>query len=448
MIDSNFTMCLISNVQNTKRRFFVLKGCVMMYYQTDLVLTQNLDELPKGVHVVTGVRNSTEKMDNTWVVDTLDGKTFLVTADSDADKTKAVGAFKVCIQMYQKQLKQVDTPNNEIVLGLALCNAGYLPMAIDKLENAVRLNPRDAGGYYHLGTLRMMQEGDEGLGLASAALQRCIELDNNHIDALSNLGLTMLMLSDLDGAHKALTAVLGHTPTHVEAANNLAILYVHRRASGDLEKAEARLQYAIQCDPGNPNLYLTYCDLLLVMGNREGAREILQRGIDSVMGKCSALNYRAGSLLLQEGELEGAIESLKEAVDIDPKNAVALELLKLALKVREEQLGVAGDDEKYAGSSSPLDVYNMTTIESVDPGDITGAAVDGKEGEALSRSTLASGVDSTSDARPDELRASTPANAYSILTSLRAGGSAPLVPSSTAPAAGAPKKEKRRSIFF
>lgn len=226
----------------------------MMYFKTDLVLTQNLGELPKGVHVVTGVRNATENIDNAWLIDTLDGKPFLVTAGSEAEKTKAVGALKVSIQVYQKRLKQISTPNVEIVLGLALCNAGYLLMAIDKLENVVRLNPRDADGYYHLGTLRMMQEGDEGLGLACVALQRCIEIDNNHIDALSNLGLTMLMLGDLNGAHKALTAVLAHTPTHVEAANNLAILYAHRRLSGDLEKAEARVRrIKFYCKPSFVN---------------------------------------------------------------------------------------------------------------------------------------------------------------------------------------------------
>ena len=214
----------------------------MMYYQTDLAFTQNFAELPKGIHVITGLRDSNDKVENAWIIDTLDQKPFLVCASSEDDKIAAVSAMKLAVREYHNQFKRAETTNVETALGLALCNSGYLSMAIDQLENVVRLNPKDADGFYHLGTMRMMLGTEEGLVAASGALGRSIELDNNHIDALANLGLVLLMLDDLTGAHKALSAVLAHTPTHVEAANNLAILLVHRRNSGDLEQAETRVR--------------------------------------------------------------------------------------------------------------------------------------------------------------------------------------------------------------
>lgn len=171
------------------------------------------------------------------------------------------------------------------------------------------------------------------------------------------------------------------------------------------------------------------------MGNREGAREIIQRGIDSVMSKCSSLNYRAGSLLLHEGELEGAIESLKEAVDINPKNVDALELLKLALKLREEQLG---DTD---GSSSALAVYSqeMSSVENDSQVGVNMFDEVSKSDGLDSKLTTSSSIDTSP---------TPPANAYSILTSLRLGGSTS-VPVKSDEVVSASKTEKRRtSLFF
>ncbi|CAE7449041.1 unnamed protein product, partial [Symbiodinium microadriaticum] len=417
---------------NFKRRFFVIKGCVMMYYQTDLAFTQNFAELPKGVHVITGLRDSSDKIEKAWIIDTLDGKPFLVTAPSEADKVTAVAAMKLAIRAYNNQFMRAETQNVETALGLSLCNAGYLSMAIEKLEGVVRVNPNDADGFYHLGTMYMMLGSDEGLQGSLENLQRCIELDNNHIDALANLGLTLLMLEDLEGAYKALSAVLAHTPTHVEAANNLAILLVNRRSAGDLEQAEARLQYSIQCDQTNPNLYMTYCDLLLAMGNRQGAMEAIQRGIDAGVGKCSILNLRAGELLLEEGELDGAIESLKEAVDIDPTNKDALGLLNWTLRSREEYLG--GGQEAAPGGEGVGAEYRSDSGKLVE---------DEKRGqrEDTVGATESISTEERSENRTGGSDGGSGINAYNILKSLRPGMS------SLSPAV-ADKKKKRSSVFF
>lgn len=215
----------------------------MMYYQTDMAHTQDIGELPKGVHIITNLRDITEKgVEHSWVIDTLDGKDFVVIAPSAEEEILAVGAMKLSVQAYHQQFSGTAvTQNVGTALGIALCNAGYLNMAIDKLESVVGANPKDADGFYHLGTIKMMLNTDEGLNEASEALQKCIELDNNHINALANLGVVLMQQMDYDGAYKALSAVLAHTPTQAEAANNLAILLVNRQGSGDLEQAETRV---------------------------------------------------------------------------------------------------------------------------------------------------------------------------------------------------------------
>ena len=167
------------------------------------------------------------------------------------------------------------------------------------------------------------------------------------------------------------------------------------------------------------------------MGNRQGAIEAVQRGIDAVMGRCSILNFRAGALLLEEGELDGAIESLKEAVDIDPKNADALGLLQWTLRTREEHLnGIGQEDAEVGGEDvatilqSAVDGAGQDFSEQV--GDAKGLPLDGHE------DTPGGGVDSK-----EELASDSGINAYSILRSLRSSLAQP----------STEKKGRRHSMF-
>lgn len=72
------------------------------------------------------------------------------------------------------------------------------------------------------------------------------------------------------------------------------------------------------------------------MGQTTAAIEMLQKAVGSVTPKSSLLYGRIGELIYAEGDKESGIEYLTEAVDIDPRNNRALEMLQHALRRRAE----------------------------------------------------------------------------------------------------------------
>ena len=72
------------------------------------------------------------------------------------------------------------------------------------------------------------------------------------------------------------------------------------------------------------------------MGQTTTAIEMLQKAVGSVTPKSSLLYGRIGELIYAEGDKESGIEYLTEAVDIDPRNNRALEMLQHALRRRAE----------------------------------------------------------------------------------------------------------------
>jgi tetratricopeptide (TPR) repeat protein len=72
------------------------------------------------------------------------------------------------------------------------------------------------------------------------------------------------------------------------------------------------------------------------MGQTTAAIEMLQKAVGNISPKSSLLYGRIGELIYAEGDKETGIEYLTEAVDIDPRNKRALEMLQHALRRRAE----------------------------------------------------------------------------------------------------------------
>jgi tetratricopeptide (TPR) repeat protein len=75
---------------------------------------------------------------------------------------------------------------------------------------------------------------------------------------------------------------------------------------------------------------------LLLLGQTTVAIDVLQKAVGSVTPKSSLLYGRLGELIYEDGDKDTGIEYLTEAVDIDPRNKRALEMLQHALGRRAE----------------------------------------------------------------------------------------------------------------
>lgn len=72
------------------------------------------------------------------------------------------------------------------------------------------------------------------------------------------------------------------------------------------------------------------------MGQTVAAIELLQKAVGLVTPKNSLLYGRLGELIYADGDKETGIEYLTEAVDIDPRNKRALDMMQHALRRRAE----------------------------------------------------------------------------------------------------------------
>jgi Flp pilus assembly protein TadD len=173
-------------------------------------------------------------------METLDNKPFKIKVNTEAEKRQIVSMMKYSIKCYEKQFKSHGW-DCKITLPVALVTVGHLDLAIELLETFVNSNPTQSEGFFHLGTAFMMRDQPEALESAYQSLQSCVELEPNHYFARVNLGMVCFMKGEIEEAKRILDGVLSDSPTCVEAANNLAIVLVHRGQPGDLDFAESKV---------------------------------------------------------------------------------------------------------------------------------------------------------------------------------------------------------------
>jgi choline-sulfatase len=169
--------------------------------------------------------------------------------------------------------------------------------ALATLMDAARQDPAVAQTHFLAGSI-LGQEGR--FREAAAALERTLALNPRYTAARFKLALARLRLGEHAAAERELDAVLKDEPDNVRAIHNLAAVAYSR---GDLARAEALERRAIQLDAG-------YFDAW----NTLGAIHIVRR------------------------EAGPALDALRQATSIEPKNGQAFANLALAYKLAGDEL--------------------------------------------------------------------------------------------------------------
>jgi tetratricopeptide (TPR) repeat protein len=175
-------------------------------------------------------------------------------------------------------------------------------------------------------------------------------------------GAALVAKGDLEGAKRTLERALEANPEHAEALNNLA--YVHE-LQGDMTAALSTYRRAIAADPTQAETYLNIEELYRKAGRPREAMEILDRMEAARGGRIAdvagTVAYRRGANSLSLGDTATALSQFEEAVDKDPKQANAwLTLSLLDRKLgREEEALTAAQSAVSLAPDSPEALVNL-----------------------------------------------------------------------------------------
>jgi predicted TPR repeat methyltransferase len=160
---------------------------------------------------------------------------------------------------------------------------------------------------------------EEAVGL----IERSLELEPEHADWHSNLGIVLQDRLRLDDATAAYRRAIELDPTHANAHSNLGVVL---RATGRLAEAEAAYRDAIRIDPEHADAYHNLGVLLNAQKrSREAAlcfsKVITLRPKDPEARRLLALAH------CTLGEVDKAVEIFEEWLENDPGDPIARHML-------------------------------------------------------------------------------------------------------------------------
>jgi len=203
-------------------------------------------------------------------------------------------------------------------IGVAYLRMGEIPLALNYLFKAQKLNPDDPKIYNAIG-LAFIQRGD--YQRAEEYLRKALSLKPDFSEAWLNLGILYEEKGDLKKAKeyylKALENPLYLTPE--VAYYRLALLELKE---GNREQAKKDLIMAIRNNQDFAPAYIELAKLLEEEGKVEDAKDIYFRLIN-LYPKLQEPYCRLGELFLAEGDRLNAVKFLKKCIAANPKSPLA-----------------------------------------------------------------------------------------------------------------------------
>jgi tetratricopeptide (TPR) repeat protein len=114
-------------------------------------------------------------------------------------------------------------------------------------------------------------------GMARDYFDSALELDADHVPALTGRGLALIEIEEYDLARSDLTHAISLDPSSDELYSLRAEAMIGLR---DLDKAESDVRKALEIAPGDPDHAFALTRLLLVRGDVEEAREAIGDAVD------------------------------------------------------------------------------------------------------------------------------------------------------------------------
>ena len=193
--------------------------------------------------------------------------------------------------------------------------------AENALLRAIDRDSRDADARFHLGNL---YREEQRFAEAIAAYESALTLAPGHPSVQNNLALALEGLGDLKRATATYQVVLSRHPGHRQALGNLANLLCRERsykAAGELCE-----RYRRYFPDGDVNVLVDQGICRHHARDLAGAESCFRQALALAPDDAVVLT-NLGSVLVDQGDYEGAVPALTRAVACDPPSAYAIALL-------------------------------------------------------------------------------------------------------------------------
>ncbi|TFB13816.1 tetratricopeptide repeat protein [Candidatus Marinimicrobia bacterium MT.SAG.4] len=188
----------------------------------------------------------------------------------------------------------------------------YLVRAIELLEEGLKSNREHISGLYNLGKAHLSLKNPRK---AAQALERAIMMNPVEIKTYFALGISYEKLGEKD---KAMNAYLKSLEIYSEDALVLTNLGNLEQGAGNSETAIDYYIRAIKSEPSYPGSYVNLGRLYLVdYNNPARGKEYIQEALRLDPDYIPALSH-LGSILVAEGDDEGAIKLFDRILEINP----------------------------------------------------------------------------------------------------------------------------------
>lgn len=231
------------------------------------------------------------------------------------------GELKAAAEHYESALKL--RPD----YGIALNNLGNIHLTSDRpllalpyYERALALS----GKADRVDALNNMGLALDRLGRTTEAIERlreAVALEPGYEKAYNNLGLILARLGDLGGALEAYRRAVELKPNFLQARRNLSTLLndlgFQAAHEGRLGPAGELYREALAVQPANLKALANLGDTLLAQGRTEEALRLWREGL-RVLPESPELRHNMAVALLRLGRREEAHEALREALRLQP----------------------------------------------------------------------------------------------------------------------------------
>jgi protein O-GlcNAc transferase len=232
-------------------------------------------------------------------------------------------------------------------LGALLFQAGEFRPAAEHLDRAIRIMGKSADSAYPRYLRAKLYTEENEVLKAAAELKEAVSLRPDFAEAWSDLGQARKALADDEGAFAAFERAVALAPDDAVAQTRLGSEYRNR---GNAHQAVQHLQQAVKLNPENQTaLY----DLQLALredGQIEQAREARQKLAELLRKRDEAsenalkavqLNNE-GAELEKGGNLRGALERYRTALDLNPEHVgIRTNLAVALLRLGQWEAGIA-----------------------------------------------------------------------------------------------------------